>query len=119
MVNLSIARKPIEMLYLDRCDIIEFQKVEEDGLTYMKDVIIQSDVPCKLSHERLTQTSDGVAPAIDLSSKLMLSPEVPLKTGSKINVHRNGKTTHYECSSEPAMFHNHQEIWLTLVEGYA
>lgn len=119
MVNISIARKHIEMLYIDRCDIIEFQKVEEDGLTHMKEVVIQSDVPCKLSHERIIQTGDGLAPAVDLSSKLIIHPDITLKAGSKINVHRNGKVIHYECSSEPAMFHNHQEIYLTLLEGYA
>ena len=119
MVNLSIVRKHIEMLYLDRCDIIEFQKVEEDGLTYMKEVVIQSDVPCKLSHESLRAIDGELVPGKVLISKLLLSLDIEVKAGSKITVYRNGNPTHYECSGEPAMFHNHQEIWLKLLEGYA
>ena len=107
------------MLYLDRCDIIEFVSVNEDGLTYKKEVITNSDVPCKISYERQTITGNDVAPTTSLISKLILSPDIEVKAGSKITVHRNGKSTHYECSSEPARFHNHQEIWLTLLEGYA
>lgn len=118
-MDLSIARKHIEMLYLDRCDIIEFQEVEEDNITRMVELVVQSDIPCKISHERISQTGEGMAPSVDLSSKLIISPDIELRAGSKINVHRNGKVTHYECSSEPAMFNNHQEIWLTLIGGFA
>lgn len=119
MVDISIARQHIEMLYLDRCDIIEFVSVNEDGLTYKKEVVTYSDIPCKISYERQSVTGDDVAPITSLSSKLILSPDIEVKAGSKITVYRKGKPTYYECSSEPARFHNHQEIWLTLLEGYA
>ena len=118
-MDISIARKHVEMLYLDRCDIIEHIDVVEDGITYKKEAVTASDVPCKLSHVRQMVTGDEVAPSTSLTSKLMISPEIKIKAGSKIIVYRNGVSTYYECSSEPAIFHNHQEIWIELLEGYA
>jgi hypothetical protein len=119
MVNISIARQHIEKLYFDRCDIIEFVTVKEDGLTYKKEIVTHSDIPCKISYERQNITGDDIAPSTSLISKLILNPDIEVKAGSKITVYRKGKPTHYECSAEPARFYNHQEIWITLLEGYA
>lgn len=119
MVNLSMARKHIELMYLDRCNIIECEKVVTRGITNVLETVAYENLPCKLSHERITQTGDGVAPNTALVSKLFINPDITVRPGSKIIVTRNGVTTTYESSSEAARFLNHQEIMLDLLEGYA
>lgn len=122
-MDLSIARKPIEMLYTDTCNVVEYQSVT-DPVTHItcpnhEEVTVLENVPCRVSHKNITTAGTGVAPAIELISKLIINPDVPLKPGSKIRVTRNGVTTVYKCSGEPARYHNHQEIMIELEDKYA
>lgn len=120
-MNLSIARKHIEKLYLDTCDILEFKSVEnpDTHITEMQEVVVHSDVPCKVSHKTITQAGDGVSSAISLVSKLIINPDIEIKAGSKIIVRRNGVETVYKNSGEAARFYNHQEIVLESFDGWA
>ena len=52
-------------------------------------------------------------------TKLFLSPDTKIKSGSKITVTQAGITRAYECSGVPAVYPTHQEIVLTLSERYA
>lgn len=120
-MDLSIARKAIERLYLDTCNIIEYQEIEnpDTHITDMQEVVVYENVPCKLSHKTVQSSGEGVASSLILSSKLILSPDLIIKAGSKINVIRNGVTTSYKNSGEPARHYNHQEIILELFDGWA
>lgn len=120
-MNLSLARKCIEALYIDTCTIIEYQAVEnpDTHITEMQEVVVHSGVPCKLSYKTVSQAGDGVSSAISLTSKLIINPDIEIKAGSKIIVKRNGIETAYKNSSEPARHINHQEIILSLFDGWA
>ena len=50
--------------------------------------------------------------------KLFISPDVLIKAGSKIIVTQHGRTTEYSNSGVPAVYPTHQEIMLTLFEGW-
>lgn len=121
MVDLSIARQHIEMLYLDRCDIYEYQTVRnpDDFTTSSKEVLVHENVPCKLSADNTKPSYDGVVELQYQSVKLIINPDIEIKAGSKIVVTRSGKQIAYKNSGSPARFFNHQEIVLILEEGEA
>lgn len=120
-MGLSIARKAIERLYTDSCNVIEYQEIEDPDthITDMQEVVVYENVPCKLSHKTIQSSGEGVASSLILSSKLILSPDLKIKAGSKIDVTREGVTTCYKNSGEPARYNNHQEIILELFDGWA
>ena len=120
-MDLSFARKQIEKLYLDTCNVIEYQEITDPDthITGMQEVTVYENVPCKLSHKTVQSSGEGVASSLVLSSKLILSPDLVIKPGSKIDVTRNGVTTSYKSSGEPARHFNHQEIMLDIWESWA
>ena len=121
MIDLTAARAGLEMLYTDVCTVSEYQSVE-DPLTHITNkilTIVAENVPCRLSHRRLHATGDGAAPTVSMVTKLIISPEIKINAGSKISVTRNGVTTVYKQSGEPARYTNHQELMLELEEDYA
>lgn len=120
-MDLHFARKFIEQLYVDKCKVIEYQSVEdpETHITSMQEITVYENVPCKISHETVKATGEGIGGSLLLSSRLILSPDLNIKAGSKIEVTTNGRTTAYKNSSEPAIHINHQEILLSLFDGWA
>lgn len=122
MVNISKARTAIESLYFDTATIIEYQHVvdPEDGSTNVEEVVVHENVPCKVNHVITGHATDrDAADELFLVSKLFLSPEIEIKAGSKIIVTRNGVSTLYKNSGEPARCMNHQEIKIELWEDKA
>lgn len=114
--DLTAARKYIERLYFDKCSIVAFEHVTENNLTYVKEVVVGSDIPCHLSHMKKTVESaeEGVAAGIQLFAWLHLSPDIEVKPGSKITVTRNGRSKVYKNSGEPVNYLTHQELALEL-----
>ncbi|HBG2041483.1 TPA: hypothetical protein KPJ55_003470, partial [Clostridioides difficile] len=56
MVNKS--RKAIEMLYRDKCTIVEYQPIKDSitKRTNNKEVVVLENQPCKLSYKNITST---------------------------------------------------------------
>lgn len=121
MIDLSVARPYIEMLYKDTCTVIELHDVVDPitHITSKQEVVVHENVPCKLSHHVPLYSGEGVTSGLNLSSYIILNPDLEIKAGSRIDVIRNGKTISYKNSGEPARHHNHQKIMLTLEDDYA
>lgn len=117
----SFARKHIEKLYVDTCNVYEYQKVidNKDGSTNVEEVLVYENVPCKLSYTTTNHTVDGLGDSLFQVTELFISNDVTIKSGSKIVVTRNGTPTVYKNSGEPARYFNHQEIKLELDEERA
>ena len=97
-----------------------FQKVKDEwGMTNFQEVTVLEDQPCKLSFETLTSSTGDPVATVSQSVKLFISPDVVIKAGSKIIVTQHGRTTEYSNSGVPAVYPTHQEIMLTLFEGWA
>lgn len=120
-MDLSIARKFIEKLYLDTCTVIEYQSFEDPitHVTNMQEVVVHENIPCKLSHQSEKQAGEGVSSGLSLSSYIILNPDLVINAGSKIVVTRNGVETAYKNSGEPARHINHQKIMLDIFKGWA
>lgn len=120
-MDLSFARKELERLYVDRCSIYEYKEVFNPNtcITTHEEVLVHENVPCKLSHKSVSQTGEGLGSPMNIISSINLSPDITVLAGSKIIVTRNGISTAYRGSGEPAMHINHQKIVLELLEDYA
>ena len=118
---MNAVRKAIESQYKGRCDIFEYKSVTDEvtKITSQQEVLIQGNIPCKLSYEKINSTNQSGAAQISMSTKLFISPDISIKAGSKIVVTQNGVTTSFSNSGEPGRFTNHQEIMLELFERWA
>ena len=117
----SAQRKALERLWKDRCTIYTQEKVKDPTtkLTDFEEKPLLQDQPCKLSFETLTSSTGDPVATVSQSVKLFISPDVVIKAGSKIIVTQHGRTTEYSNSGVPAVYPTHQEIMLTLFNGWA
>lgn len=124
-----VARKAVESLYDGVCDIIEYHKVTKSNKsTGFEEVTVLSKQPCRLSYKASTSMSlsiksttenNNLSSSMEQMIKLIISPDITIKQGSKIVVTQNGKTVAYKGSGQPAIYTTHQEITLDLFEGWA
>lgn len=119
MVNAH--RKALERLWKDRCTVYHRVKVTDPKtkLTDFDEKPLLQDQPCKLSFETLSSTDGDHVSKVAQSVKLFIYPDVVIKAGSKIIVTQDGRTTEYSNSGVPAVYPTHQEIMLTLFNGWA
>lgn len=115
------ARKAIESTYEGVCDVVEYGDIldEQTKITSQGEIVVLEGQPCKLSFETISAASqsDTVA-SVSQRTKLFISPEITVKSGSKIVVTQNGVITEYSASGEPAIYFSHQEIMLELFRGW-
>ncbi|EMJ5361257.1 hypothetical protein QCG12_004022, partial [Clostridioides difficile] len=57
----SKTRKAIEMLYRDKCTIVEYQLIKDPVTkrTNNKEVIVLENQPCKLSYKNIVSATEG------------------------------------------------------------
>jgi hypothetical protein len=122
MVDISKARKSIEKIYFDTCNIYEYLPYKDPVTkqTKHKRDIVHENIPCKLSFKTITSTTidDGVG-KIGQAAKLSINPDIVIKAGSKIVVTRDNKVLAFKNSGQPALHRNHQEIVLELFEKWS
>lgn len=117
----KLYKKAVESLYHGKCNIYEYQNVR-DGRTKLagsQPVMVLEGQPCRLSFgtPKAAGKPDPAA-AVTQEVKLVVSPEVQVRPGSKITVTQDGITADYTCSGVPAVYLSHQEIMLELFEGW-
>lgn len=118
----SRARKAIEMLYRDKCTIVEYQPIKDPitKRTNNKEVVVLENQPCKLSYKNITSTEQGKVARIVQTIKLFISPDIEVKAGSKLIItNQNNVTKGYVRSGESTIYPNHQEIILELFKERA
>lgn len=116
------SRKAIELLYRDKCTIVEYQPIKDpiSKRTSNKEVVVLENQPCKLSYKNITSTTDGKVAKLTQTIKLFISPNIEVKAGSKLIItNQNNVTKEYARSGEPAIYPNHQEVVLELLEDKA
>lgn len=115
-------RGAIEMLYLDLCSIYEYQNVKDPktSISRKEEVLIQENLPCKLSYSSIDAAAvgDGAAQR-NMIAKLFIAPEIEVKPGSKLVVMHNGISTTFANSGDPGIYTDHKEIMLKLFERWA
>lgn len=117
IVNPIPKTSALSTLWIGTATIYEYQEVT-DPITHQtttKPVAVYTDEPCRLSYstEQVTDLTNGIAEVVQ-RTKLFVSPEIEIKTGSLIEVTQHGRTNTFKRSSEPAVYTNHQEILVSL-----
>lgn len=116
------ARKAIQSTYSGVCTILERQDVRDEKTKITRknrEIFIVENQPCKLSFERLNAiVQTDTAAKQTQGTKLFISPEIPVKPGSKIIVKQNGVTTEYSASGVAAVYPSHAELMLELFKGW-
>lgn len=116
------AKKAVESLYDGVCTVTEHQKtVKTNKSTTFADVVVLSEQPCRISYSTITDISpnDNESSSVKQVTKLFISPDVTIQTGSKISVTQHNVTTDYKSSGQPAIYQTHQEIILELFKGWS
>lgn len=115
-------RKALEQTYMGVCTIIEYHEVTDEVTkeSSEEEVAVVKEQPCSLSFETIAAASQTeTAAAITQGVKLFLSPDIRVKSGSKIIVTQDGVTDEYSVSGKPAVYSTHQEIMLELCGRWA
>lgn len=116
---LVTARSAIESTYLGECDVVEFieEKDPKTKVTSKKTVTAFEKIPCRLSFsEKKAAVITETAAEISGDAKLFISPDIKIKSGSKITVRQDNMTREYCASGVPAVYPTHCEIMLELFD---
>ncbi len=116
------SRRAIESMYEDSCTVIEYSKVKNPNtrITDETEITVLENVPCKISFSSVNQSEQTEsANSVKQLIKLFLSPDIEIKSGSKIVVSHSGRNTTYKNSGIPAIFCTHQEITLEIFKEWA
>lgn len=111
-------RDALESMYTDTCNVYERQEyTKANRSTGHKDVLVISDMPCRISYSTITANNETDKAAYKAQSvKLFFAPDKNIRAGSKVEVTRGDSTTLYRASGEPAIYSTHKEINLELWE---
>lgn len=116
-------RRAIESLYKGLCDIYVYvtEKDKETGrVRQSREVKINKEqVPCRLSFSNSSVTTQEDGGRLNQVIKLFLNPEIEVKPNSKIVVWQDGRMNVYTNSSVPAVYTNHQEVVLTILDKWS
>lgn len=117
------ARKVIEKNHYDGlCTVTEHKKAV-DGITKIsgyQDLVTLENQPCHLIFKTVDSAEQSEsAAAVKQTTKLLISPDITIKPGSKITVTQEGVTTDYTYSGIPAVYATHQEIVLELFREWS
>ena len=108
-------REAIESLYIDTCDIIGLVSTvnPSNKRTEMKEEILYSNVPCRLSIKNVSPASDSdTASSATQITTVFIAPELDIQAGSKFLIRHYDREFKYESSGYPAIYSSHQEIRL-------
>lgn len=125
MISMKKYRVQLEKLYTDTCTVIEKQKVKTSSKqTRFEDVIVLSDLKCRLSTSSIPSASKGDVSSIEKEIKLFVSPEIDIKPGSKIIVKKileDGMTIEetYNCCGYAGAYQTHREYQLEIEDKRA
>jgi hypothetical protein len=117
----------LPLLWKDICTIHITEKyTKPNGATGVRDAVLCTDEPCKLSFFNNFKMNDSASVGLNAAGvfqniKLFIKPELDIPEGSKVTVttHQNGKILHYKSSGTPSIFTNHQEIILEVDKEWA
>ena len=115
------ARLAVESTYSGVCTVTEHRSEtdEKSSITRSRETVTLEGQPCRVSFERINSAAQSeTAAAVTLGAKLFISPDVSIKSGSKIIVEQCGRKAEYCASGEPAVYPTHQEIMLELFKEW-
>lgn len=120
-------RKAIESTYIGVCDVVEYTMVKrKNGSVGFEEVVVHEKLPCRVSFGSKKRSFDSSKPTVETVTatklgqqiKLFVSPDIEIKAGSKVITTQNCVTTVYKNTGQPIVHGTHQEISVSLFEGW-
>ena len=115
-------KKALQSLWTDKCSVYTYSKTlnELTKRTEFGETLLYSNIPCKLSFDSLATTNSSGDHVDEKTQnvKLFLDETMLIPIGSKVVVTRGKNTFIYKVIGS-GIFHNHQEVKLTIFEGWA
>ncbi len=118
----AFARAAIESEYRGVCDVTVFSQTKDagTGITRIAEEVVLRDMPCRLSFEGLKSAENTeTAARVSQRAKLFISPDIRIKSGSRVTVRQDGLEREFAMSGIPAVYPTHQEIMLRLAADYS
>lgn len=110
----------LSRLYTGRMDIMTVTKTKDShGITKTEYKPVQADVPCRLSYDRKTVSNADAGDLMIQEIQVICAPGVSIPEGSRLKITQAGRTETYDLASPPAVYDNHQEVRLTLLNRRA
>lgn len=119
---IAFARAAVESEYRGVCDVktLAQETDEETGLVGTSEEVVIQNQPCRLSFQSLSAAENTeTAASVSQRAKLFISPDITIKSGSRITVRQNGAEREYAMSGVPAVYPTHQEVMLRLYADYS
>lgn len=103
------------------CNVyVKVNREDANGVTKVaEEELLYEQIPCDVSSESVTPTTNGVVAYADQKITMFLRMEYEIPLGSRIVVTQHGRTREYTNSGEPDFYLSHQEIPLTLIDTKA
>ena len=119
--NFKGLKMAINSLFDSTCNIYEYKECIDDKTkrTTYKEVLVLENQPCRISYKNISTTKESNVSELIQITKLFIDSEIKINPGSKIVVTKNGRSTDFKNSGEPALYSNHQEILLDLFKGWS
>ena len=114
-------RAILEQTYKGSCTVWERKPVTdpETKLTNPKaEVMVLENQPCRPSFRSSPTASGKPAAEAGQEIRLFLSPDIPIRPGSRICVVQDNLTADYAASGRSAVYASHQEITLEIWKGW-
>lgn len=114
-------RAAAETLYTGKMDVVEYRPMEDEktGVTAFQEVVVQEDVPCRLSYGKAAAVTDGSAAENVQEIRVYFAPDISIRPGSKLVVRQNGTEAAYKSSGVPRCYASHNEVTLEYFERWA
>ena len=92
----------LQKLWRDTCSIYNFEKVKDPKTktTEFKEVLVQENIPCRISFQNISSTTE--TPSIAVTNQV-----IKLFLSNKVEIKEN-----YKASGIPAIYSVHQEVIL-------
>jgi hypothetical protein len=115
--------KALKVMYTDTCDVYERQQVfdEDTKQNRFEEVCVLESQCCRVSFKSIYANDDSDnAAALSQSVKLFTPPDVVIRPGSKVIVHRGESSLEYSASGKSAEYpSSHCETMLEIFKRWA
>lgn len=117
------ARKAVEFLYQDDCDIFEYRP-RNGNINNPQLTMVAERVPCRLSYKTIQKSVPSTKitryeAQTEQNIRLFLPPDIQIKAGSAIRIEHNGQSRDYICSGIAARYKTHQKIEVRCKQKFA
>ena len=106
-----MAKYKLSMLHKDKMAIYRYEDVKVNGITKFDKVMKYTDIPCRLSKEKLSGIAEGNTPELKIVHKIFTGPEIDVVKGEEIIINHKNKEFTFKAG-ESFQYTTHTVIYV-------